>query len=354
MASLTLTPQNRSVLTSHIADFLAYTHTEAYRQDLSVRERRIRFFQKILPQRLDGLSEADVEEVLGHLWASKMWGNRSYLVRKILEENSLDQLQQNLQMLYTLRDDPEEAYVRFLRNSRYWGPASITEVLTYIYPQRCFVWNRLIREAIRELDLGRIINPAKYTLSKDEYARLNKLAGLLQQELEKAGVKNADHLTVVFFLFNIAKGITVSDVSLPLEGFDHDEIRDLIAAIGTNLGFDSETEVRIFKGARVDCVWRARIANLGTVTYVFEVHRSGSIDSLLLNLQKALSAPTVQKVIAVSDRVQLERIRAETEGLPESFRRALRLWDVEDVIQTARAMERVAASIEQLGLLEQF
>jgi len=39
----------------------------------------------------------------------------------------------------------------------------------------------------------------------------------------------------------------------------------------------------------------------GLVTYVFEVHRKGSVDNLIVNLQKALNNPTVQKIIAVSD-----------------------------------------------------
>jgi len=82
--------------------------------------------------------------------------------------------------------------------------------------------------------------------------------------------------------------------------FDHDEIRDFIRDIGISLGFEAETEKTIGHGARVDVIWRAKIANLGVVTYVFEVHKSGSIDSFVLNLQKAIRNPTVQKVIAVS------------------------------------------------------
>lgn len=104
----------------------------------------------------------------------------------------------------------------------------------------------------------------------------------------------------------------------------------------------------------MDVVWRARIANPGTVTYVFEVHRFGSIDSLILNLLKALNTPTVQKIIAVSDSEQLQQIEKECVGLGnEPFRRALRFWDVRDVVEIHGALEQAMTRIGNLGLLEE-
>ena len=124
----------------------------------------------------------------------------------------------------------------------------------------------------------------------------------------------------------------------------------MIRDIGVMLGFDADTEVQVAHGARVDVVWRARIGNLGMVTYVFEVHRSGSIDSLLLNLQKAKSSPTVQKVIAVSDERQLEKIKSESEGLPEGFRRALEFWPVKEVQRVGENLQTAMEIINRLGL----
>jgi len=105
-------------------------------------------------------------------------------------------------------------------------------------------------------------------------------------------------------------------------------------------------------GARVDNVWRARIGNLGLVTYVFEVHKTGSIDSLLLNLQKAKSSPTVQKVIAVSNEEQLEKVKRESEGLPEEFRRALGFWPVTEVQKVGQNLQSAMSVIDKLGLVQ--
>jgi len=76
------------------------------------------------------------------------------------------------------------------------------------------------------------------------------------------------------------------------------------------------------------------------------------MDSLILNLQKARSAPSVQKVVAVSDEAQLDRIRKECDGLPEGFRRSLRFWEVLDVLETGEHLQKAMASIDALDLIE--
>lgn len=104
--------------------------------------------------------------------------------------------------------------------------------------------------------------------------------------------------------------------------------------------------------SRVDAVWKAQIANLGIVNYVFDVHRSDSIDSIILNLQKSKRNPTAHKIIAVSDAEQLETIKNEIEGLPEEFVRSLSYWDVVDVKKTHKNMSEVITSIRTLELVK--
>ena len=177
-----------------------------------------------------------------------------------------------------------------------------------------------------------------------------------EEKLRKAGFEDADLLIVDYFLYEVWR---TGDITQKIEirepeeyDFDHNEIRDFIRDIGMWLGFEAETEKIIGHGARVDVIWRAKIANLGVVTYVFEVHKSGSIDSLILNLQKAIRNPTVQKVIAVSDKKQLERIKKEIQGLSEDFIRALSFWDAYDVERTHEKLSEVIKSIEKLELVK--
>jgi flagellin-specific chaperone FliS len=58
----------------------------------------------------------------------------------------------------------------------------------------------------------------------------------------------------------------------------------------------------------------------------------------------------VQKVIAVSDEQQLEKIEGESEGLPEEFRRALGFWRVNEVRRVGENLQSAMEIINRLGL----
>jgi len=327
---------------------------DQFKKDMEERKERITFFQKELKNRLDEFSEADFETIISLLWASRMWGNKTYLAQKIVNENGLEKLREQLKNLANT-NEPESAYSRFLQEIKGLGPASVTEILTYLYPSRCGIWNRQAREGLKILKITDEINLNKYVLSAEEYKKFNELLENIAAELHLNGIDDVDFLMVDYFLYEVAQTPhSIGETGKPAKSamFDHDEVKELLAQIGTSLGFDTDTEVKVAHGAVVDVVWRARIANLGLVTYVFEVHRSGSIDSLILNLQKAFNAPSVQKVIAVSDEAQLDRIKRECDGLPEEFRRALRFWEISEVLETGEHLQKVMESIDTLDLIE--
>lgn len=354
--ALRLSEEQKAAIEQHIELFREYMNSEQFREDQAKRRERVNFFQKKLPERLDDFSEADLDAIVSQLWASRIWGNKDYLAQKIITDNGIDKIRDHLRQLIE-SDDPPRAYARFLDAIKGLGPASTTEMLTYLHPRECGIWNRQARDALRALGVTDYVNLNKYEISSREYRAFNELLQAIAAELRQVGIADVDLLLVDFFLYEVAQsaktGIPSERGPRVEEGqFDHDEIRDLLADIGGSLGFDTDTEVKVAHGARVDAVWRARIANLGLVTYVFEVHMSGSMDSLILNLQKAHSAPSVQKVVAVSDEAQLDKIRGECDGLPEGFRRALRFWEVLDVLETGEHLQKAMASIDALDLIE--
>ncbi len=350
---MNLTPEEKQAIRSNVQSFLQELDSERGRAFQAERKSRVQFFQEEIKRRLPEFSVADFETVVSMLWASEMWGNKAYLAQKLINDNGLETLRRQIEMLATT-PDPEEAYARCLAEVKGMGPASVTEILTYMHPNRCGIWNRQARDALRLLGITDKLNLNKYALSADEYRTFNRLLKAITRELQASGVPDADLLMVDYFLYFLAQ----SGDKRPANGddderdFDHNEIRDVVAEIGNIMGFDTSTEERIAYGAVVDVVWRTKIANLGLVSYVFEVHRSGSIDSLILNLQKALRGPSVQKVIAVSDTKQLEKIKQECEGLQEEFRRRLRYWPVREVLATVQHLRSAMESINELGLIE--
>jgi predicted negative regulator of RcsB-dependent stress response len=63
-----------------------------------------------------------------------------------------------------------------------------------------------------------------------------------------------------------------------------------------------QKKVNVSPGCQVDVILKSRIANLGLISYAFEVHNKGSMDSAILNLQKVLHKDSsIQKIVLVSN-----------------------------------------------------
>lgn len=351
-ASLQLTTAQRGTLQPYLKQFAQYAKSEQYKQDLEHRRNQTDFFQREFPTRLSGLAESDVLELVSRLWAAQIWGNKQYLAQKIISANGLEKLSDQFRRLWDTSLDVADRYDTFRENIAYLGPAALTEIMCYVEPKRCGIWNQKAREAVRVLQLESIVDPGKYHISGKEYGMFNQLCATIGAEIGKSEVPDVDLLLVDYFLYEVRLGAPATkDQVAPVVTGTHEEIQDMIEGIGTMLGFDAEKEVSVAHGARVDVVWRARIGNLGLVTYVFEVQRGGSVDSLILNLQRAKNSATVQKVIAVSDEDQLQRIERETQGLSSEFRSALSFWKVSDVRQVSENLQSAMTIIDSLGLV---
>ena len=130
--------------------------------------------------------------------------------------------------------------------------------------------------------------------------------------------------------------------------FDHDEIIDKIVELGVALGYESEKEYTIAKGARVDAIWNMDLGLLGKIKYVFEVHKSGSIDSLITNLLKAKRDPNVNKLVVVADANNLDKVQREVAALPEDLKRSMVYLDVKDLEHTYELYTRFVDIMKKL------
>jgi len=178
---------------------------------------------------------------------------------------------------------------------------------------------------------------------------LKEIAALLKsEELPNPNLLDVD--LFLYYVVAVAKEIEAPEAEVE-EEFDHDEIKEMLLQIGQGLGFEVDSEVPLAPGAKVDAIWRAKIGNLGEVKYVFEVHKEGSVDSLLLNLIRAQSDPTVQKVIAVSDEKRLNNIRREASNLPQLSDRII-YWTVSEVKRAAELLGELKGIMEKLELFK--
>jgi hypothetical protein len=297
-----------------------------------------------------------------------IWGNKQYVVDKLVAEHGLVVVREELANLIWGSSPIEQRWDRFRKTIKGMGPAMMSELLAHVHPDRFLLWNRRAFVGLDYLGVQGLPR-YNYQLTGKKYADLCELGKKLIAELDKAGIPNASFLDVDYFLWEelqvqenlsqIGKAPSSAKMAAEVEKADpataefiHDEVKQKLADIGQWLGFTAKSEIKVADGSVVDTVWESTIGNMGRVIYVFEVQTKGSIDSLLMNLLKALNNPAVQGIVAVTDATQIEKIRKHAAGVTV-LRDKLRYWDYTDVLSTHESLEQVNESINKLGLVPQ-
>jgi len=342
---------------------------EKHVKDLAERKERIAFYQSWTKERLLAMTEEDFYEYLSRLWAMLIWGNKHYVVDKMIAENGFATVKQELAELIWGKSPLDHRWDVFLKSLKGFGPAMISEILCHVYPHQCMLWNRRAYVSLNYLGITGLPR-YNYQLTGKKYAELSGVAKQIAEAMGEQGIEDVNLLTVDYFIWDElqveenlnkiydagkkpkAAATVIEKLDTGMADFIHNEIRDKLADIGTWLGFKADTEKKVADGSKVDTIWESTIGNMGRVIYVFEVQTKGSIDSLIINLLKALNNPAVQGVVAVSDAAQLDKIRKHAETVP-TLGAKLRYWDYQEVHRVHDALAMVNESINSLGLVPQ-
>lgn len=340
---------------------------ERAERDKQNRADRVSYYRSQNPGKIRAMTEEDFYAYISKLWAMLIWGNKEYVVDKLIKDNGFNNIKNELAQLVWSKLPIDQRWDRFRSTVKGMGPAMMSEILCLSHPDENMLWNRRAYVGLRYLgidDLPRY----NYQVTGKRYRALCGTSKEIAAEMQKEGIADADLLTLDFFIWdelqveeNLSqihkKAVTTEEeereeILRPESDkeFLHNEVRDKLEQIGAWLGFKAETEVKVAEGAVVDAVWEVSIGNLGRVIYVFEVQTKGSIDSLIINLLKSLNNPAVQGIVAVSDFAQIERIKREATGVP-LLREKLKYWDYKEVLQVHEALESVSESINSLGLV---
>lgn len=361
---------NKVLLRKHLESYRQTIEheDEKTREERAERASRVEYYQSWTADRLQTMSPEDFYEYISKLWAMLIWGNKQYVVDRLIEDNGLDTLRSELKLLVWSKDELPSRWDRFRKKIKGMGPATISEILGHTHPEECALWNRRAYVGLNYLGVEGLPR-YDYQVDGKRYVELCETVREIAEAMEEAGLKDHNLLAADYFIWEelqVEKNLSeVTRKSSPIEmsqevakadavtaEFIHDEVKQKLADIGQWLGFASKNEVKVADGSIVDTVWESTIGNLGRVIYVFEVQTKGSIDSLLLNLLKALNNAAVQGVVAVSDEAQIEKIRKHAAGVP-GLKEKLRYWDYTDVLATHESLEGVNQSINALGLVPQ-
>jgi len=347
-----ISPQHLALILPGYESYLESEH-DAW---LENRQRKTAFVEEHFT--LEGIEELDegtLRELIHLLGAFRNWTNQDWLYGEILK-SGIPAIRDALwQLLYG--DALLESRFDFVKESvRMMGAAAISELLALHDPTVYPIWNRRSRAGLIRLGADRSLLPRSTQISGAQYASYASMMRWVLNEVHRKYPAIRDFLDLdLFFSYLALEDIRFPepepDWEIEADDFRHDEVVDQLLQLGDGLGFEVEPEVAIVPGCRVDVVWRTRIANLGTISYAFEVHRKGSRDSAIMNLQRVGTNPTVQKVVFVASRADLEMFRREVASLPESFRVSVGYFEIGDLMRALEHLHSLKTILNSLGLL---
>lgn len=357
---------NNELLHKHLRSYAKWRENNAdrYAKDMGERKERKTYYRGWTRERLLGMKPEDLAEYMSKLWAMQIWGNKQYVVDKVISDNGMQTVRVALADLIWGAGPVGPRWDAFRKKIKGVGPAMMSELLCSTHSNECMVWNRRALVGFHYLGV-RDLPRYSYQLTGHRYEELSATAKEIGAEMAEFGEMDHDLLAVDYFIWEeLQVEDNLSAISFEGDGgseaiakadketsqFIHNEVRDKIEQIGIWLGFDGRTEIKVSAGSKVDATWEATIGNMGRVIYVFEVQTKGAIDSLLINLQKSLNNPAVQGVIAVSDKAQLEKIKSHAAGL-SGLHDKLKYWDYEEVLRVHAALEEAYESINALQLV---
>ncbi len=316
--------------------------------------------QAFTKDKLTNLTEDEFFDMIAPLWAMRIWGNKKYYIDSLIESNGMILIREQLCNLFYGKSSIASRWDDFRTKIKGIGPAIMSELLNKFNPNEFILWNKKSLKAFLALKIEKV---PKYNASLDgkRYDYLCSVGRSLVKIAQQQGYEEIEDLLALdYFIWQELQIETSgpkneseagSEAETPKQKeFVHNDVRDRIRDIGELLGFKASVETLVAEGARVDAIWEVSIGNMGRITYVFEVQTGGSIDSLLLNLMKAKNNPSVQGIVAVSDLVQIEKIKKEVNSLKE-ISDQIKYWDYNDVLSVYDSLSSAYESINKLGLV---
>jgi len=350
---------NPEKLIKAIAEYKNHINHICDIESINERTERKKYYQAWTEIKIKDMSQEEFVEYIGKLWSMIVWGNKKYIADKIIDVNGFEHLKEKLIYLLYGKDDIIKRWNEFYKDIKQIGPASMSELLSYINPDEYVICNQVTNMCFKYLEVPKVPNH-NYQYTGEKYKMLCNVAKDIKNKMIEKGIKNVDLLIVDYMFWDIIypiskKGTSINKTEeIPIEKdekqFIHNDIINQIVEIGQWLGFESKAEVKIAEGAVVDAIWQAQIGNMGKVIYAFEVQTHGSIDSLILNLQKATNNFAVQAIVAVSDEKQIETIKKESTEI-HSIENKLKTWNYLEVIEMHDCLERSNEIINNLGLV---
>jgi hypothetical protein len=243
---------NKGLLTKYVIEFVedSKKYSEQYNNDNAERARMVQYYQGYNEKKMAAMTDEDIYEYLSQLWAMRIWGNKSFVIEKIINDNGHNVLKKRFIELIWGDEAIAKRWDNFRKNIKGMGPAMISEILCKTHPDKYLLWNRRAYVGLNFLGVPNLPR-YDYQLNGKVYDYLCSVGNEISLELMRAGLVNPSLLVVDYFIWeklqveeNLSKiGTPKSEATVQVEDiveseFIHDDIRDKLRDIGQWLGFE--------------------------------------------------------------------------------------------------------------------
>ena len=122
---------NTQKLNSAITEFMKKKKSNAayYEENWAERKERKEYYQSFTKDKLLAMTEEDFSEYISKLWSMLIWGNKKYVVDKLIADNGFTLLKKQLVELLYGSNHIEKRWDVFLKSIKGMGPATIVNYL---------------------------------------------------------------------------------------------------------------------------------------------------------------------------------------------------------------------------------
>ena len=172
-----------------------------YAENWTERKDRKEYYQSFAKDKLIAMTEDEFYEYISKLWSMLIWGNKKYVVDKLIADNGFSSLKKHLAELLYGSAKIESRWDTFLKSIKGMGPATISELLTYANPNEYVIFNKTTILGFTYLDIPDMPK-YNYQYTGKKYAEVCEIAKEISHVLKESGVEDYDLLAVDYFIWD--------------------------------------------------------------------------------------------------------------------------------------------------------
>lgn len=259
-----LTVEQQEDIKKYIEEFKGFLKTSKGLEWEQDRKNRTELIQNLLSkEHVSNLTEEEFGKIIKTLWATDIWRTKEYLVSKLLKDNSLQKLKEELKELLHGTESLQVRFDRFKSNIKGLGPSSITEILLFASPANYCIWNDKPKNVLPFLKIKLLPERVyKYQIDGNDYVKCIAVLSLIKSELVKYGFESVDFIDVDFFLAFVFYEVIekqpkpererkveeeIPRIELPklempdikIEELTHSDIQGILLELGNMLGYNT-------------------------------------------------------------------------------------------------------------------